>query len=432
MVSILPGSLSAPDAAIVRKLFKVLRATKYEDPVDQDTFLSESARTILPFRLQIASFALDSGLAECVFMLRSMMHANGTRLGAPPSSLFTAIQAFAGEIISKRHILQERKRANAERSRVADSIAARISRNAALEFATKETTKPPGSPNDETVSIPSGSDESGPPGLQSCAPSLPTSPIQVEPTSAHPSSQGNLSFLRFVFTFLIAYTDFTCQVPIRILSVVLSSFSVLVSTLSQPSSPLSSGRSLPDLVPDFVLGPHRLPVKDDDWKRGRTPVRNLNPRRAPRTHGPVVQCNMLRMPFGPPPLSPKNNFVGAWLRSKPKSAGFQQPKRNFSGNSKPSVNPSRPLHRQPHKSNLLLFFFRSQINSIELKIFAFVWLRIIFQLIQGFCRDIQEFFNVWTKDCTVKLAHNRSRFLPLKDPSSTVFLTSTTSPGPNS
>ncbi|KAJ6527303.1 hypothetical protein DFH09DRAFT_1094807 [Mycena vulgaris] len=305
MVSILPGSLSAPDAAIVRKLFKVLRATKYEDPVDQDTFLSESARTILPFRLQIASFALDSGLAECVFMLRSMMHANGTRLGVPPSSLFTAIQAFAGEIISKRHILQERKRANAERSRVADSIAARISRNAALDFATKETNKPPGSPNDETVSIPSSRDESGPAGLQSCAPSLPTSPIQVDRLA-----------------------------PIL---------------APRPSSPLSSGRSLPDLVPDFVLGPHRLPVKGDDWKRGRTPVRNLNPRRAPRTHGPVVQCNMLRMPFGPPPLSPKNNFVGAWLRSKPKSAGFQQPKRNFSGYSKPSVNPSRPLHRQPHK-----------------------------------------------------------------------------------
>ncbi|KAJ6599892.1 hypothetical protein DFH09DRAFT_1303251 [Mycena vulgaris] len=417
MVSILPGSLSAPDAAIVRKLFKVLRATKYEDPVDQDTFLSESARTILPFRLQIASFALDSGLAECVFMLRSMMHANGTRLGAPPSSLFTAIQAFAGEIISKRHILQERKRANAERSRVADSIAARISRNAALEFATKETTKPPGSPNDETVSIPSSSDESGPPGLQSCAPSLPTSPIQVEPTSAHPSSQVRLAIPLS---------------PLYQLDASLSRLHLSSPHQNPPSSPLSSGRSLPDLVPDFVLGPHRLPVKDDDWKRGRTPVRNLNPRRAPRTHGPVVQCNMLRMPFGPPPLSPKNNFVGAWLRSKPKSAGFQQPKRNFSGNSKPSVNPSRPLHRQPHKSNLLLFFFRSQINSIELKIFAFVWLRIIFQLIQGFCRDIQEFFNVWTKDCTVKLAHNRSRFLPLKDPSSTVFLTSTTSPGPNS
>jgi len=52
MMTSYPGSLSKADEAVVRKLYKVVRATKFEDPVDQDAFLVESANTVasrLPF-----------------------------------------------------------------------------------------------------------------------------------------------------------------------------------------------------------------------------------------------------------------------------------------------------------------------------------------------------------------------------------------------
>jgi hypothetical protein len=58
MVSVLPGSLSKNDEAVVRKLFKVIRATKFEDPVDQDAFLVESANTVVSIALKLCCLAL--------------------------------------------------------------------------------------------------------------------------------------------------------------------------------------------------------------------------------------------------------------------------------------------------------------------------------------------------------------------------------------
>jgi len=57
MVPSIPGSLSKADEAIVRKLFKALRATRYEDPVDQDAFLVESANTVVSTVLIACLFA---------------------------------------------------------------------------------------------------------------------------------------------------------------------------------------------------------------------------------------------------------------------------------------------------------------------------------------------------------------------------------------
>jgi hypothetical protein len=107
-----------------------------------------------------------------------MMHANGARLGTPFGDAFLSIQDFAGEILRKRQTLRERKRANADRARVAEGMAARIERSIALEYASNLANKvcfsllnllrrlifmlqSPVSPNDDVVSIPSGSDESG-------------------------------------------------------------------------------------------------------------------------------------------------------------------------------------------------------------------------------------------------------------------------------
>jgi hypothetical protein len=70
-----------------------------------------------------------------------MMHANGARLGTPFGEAFLSIQDFAGEILRKRQTFRERKRANADRARVAEGMAARIERNVALEYASNLANK---------------------------------------------------------------------------------------------------------------------------------------------------------------------------------------------------------------------------------------------------------------------------------------------------
>ncbi|KAJ7902589.1 hypothetical protein B0H14DRAFT_2555128 [Mycena olivaceomarginata] len=153
MVSPIPGSLSKTNEEIIRKVFKTIRATKYEDPVDQAAFLVDSTNTVLEFRPQVASFALVPELGECVFTICLMVHSNNAHLGTPFSDAFILIQDFAA----------------------AEGAAARIERNTALEHAAN-TDKAAPSPNEDAVSIPSGSDGSGtdePP---------PASMIQPEPS----------------------------------------------------------------------------------------------------------------------------------------------------------------------------------------------------------------------------------------------------------
>ncbi|KAJ7442987.1 hypothetical protein FB451DRAFT_1190319 [Mycena latifolia] len=334
MVSSIPGSLSKADEAIVRKLFKVIRATKYDDPVDQDAFLVESATTVLKYRPQVASFALIPELSECVFNIRSMMHANNARLGTPASDIFVSIQDFAGEIIRKRHTFRERRRANTERMRVAEGMAARVERSVALEYASKVNNKSPISPGDDTVSIPSSSDESGAEEPPRTPKNPPASLIKVESANTQPSSQVRIAVLLS---------------PLSELGVRLGRLSLEASPHNPPSFLLSPSPSLPDLVPDFTLSQHQVPVKGSGWKRSRTIIRK------PRnflTHAPVVQCNSLRLvprPYGPPPVSPKTNFVDDWLLSKPRFADFPRPRKNYSGSSKPSANPNRLIRRPPHK-----------------------------------------------------------------------------------
>ncbi|KAJ6554007.1 hypothetical protein DFH09DRAFT_1085405 [Mycena vulgaris] len=106
----------------------------------------------------------------------------------------------------------------------------------------------PFSPDEDTVSIPSSSNESGVDESPRFVQNPPVSPIKVEPASAQPSSQGKFILPPFCLA-----------------------FSLLIS-----SSPLLPGQSLPDLVLDFTLGWHRFPVKGDKWKRGRTLGRTPN------------------------------------------------------------------------------------------------------------------------------------------------------------
>ncbi|KAJ7933387.1 hypothetical protein B0H13DRAFT_2306781 [Mycena leptocephala] len=311
MVSVLPGSLSKNDEAVVRKLFKVIRATKFEDPVDQDAFLVESANTVLRFRPQVASFALVADLGEC---------------------------DFAGEILRKRQTFRERKRANTDRAHVAEGMAARIERNVALEYASNLANKSPVSPNDDVVSIPSSSDESGAEEPPRVSKPPPPSPIQAEPGHSQPSSQVRSAVLLSPHSKLgVHFGRLSLRAPPHI----------------PPSSLLSPNLSLLDLVPDFILNQHRLPVKGGGWKRGRTVHRQ--PRTFP-THAPVVQSHTLRLvplPFGPPPLSPKTNFIDDWLLSRPKCTVSPRPRKNYTGSSKPFVNPNRstrrPIHKKPKR-----------------------------------------------------------------------------------
>ncbi|KAF8131778.1 hypothetical protein K438DRAFT_1998755 [Mycena galopus ATCC 62051] len=63
--------LSKPDEDSLRKLYRTVRATHYEDPVDQDAFLVASAHTVLQFRPFISSFAHIPDIGEIVFLLRN-------------------------------------------------------------------------------------------------------------------------------------------------------------------------------------------------------------------------------------------------------------------------------------------------------------------------------------------------------------------------
>ncbi|KAK7062308.1 hypothetical protein R3P38DRAFT_2597356 [Favolaschia claudopus] len=150
--------LSTADEKIVRDLQKTLRATHYDDPVDQATFLGAAAESLLSFRSQVASFALSAELAECVFTLRTQFQKNNSHFTAPPSKAYADILGFVGEIISKRQLFRDRKRAQTERKSGAEAAIARAQRRDALEYAAGKASKKTSTPapkDEDCVSIPS-------------------------------------------------------------------------------------------------------------------------------------------------------------------------------------------------------------------------------------------------------------------------------------
>jgi hypothetical protein len=48
-------------------------------------------------------------LAECVFILWSMMYSNNAHLRTPLSDAFISFQDFAGEAVCKRQVICDRK-----------------------------------------------------------------------------------------------------------------------------------------------------------------------------------------------------------------------------------------------------------------------------------------------------------------------------------
>ncbi|KAJ7821887.1 hypothetical protein B0H14DRAFT_3471184 [Mycena olivaceomarginata] len=304
--------LSKAGEEVIRKLFKTVRATRYEDPVDQDSFLLGSAKLVLSFRAQVVSFAVVPELAECVFTIRSMMHSNNAHLGTPLSDAFISLQDFAGE----------------------DCVAARLEHRAALEHAARvnNTTLP--SPEEDEVSIPSATGESGGDEASPVVRDPPASPI-IDLTNTPVIAQVRLAFPLS---------------PLHDLQARLRSLSLSTPLTSPPCSLLSRSPSLPDLVPDFTLHPRKVPVKGGGWERGRT--RPTTEFRNVSTLVPIVQCHTVRLvprPFGLPPNHLRTNYVDDWLESTQNSTGSRAHKRPSPGSSSRSRNPNHSRCRPAPK-----------------------------------------------------------------------------------
>ncbi|KAJ7340620.1 hypothetical protein DFH08DRAFT_1012680 [Mycena albidolilacea] len=328
MSSVLQPYLSKCGEAVVRKLHKTLRATSYEDPVDQETFLVASAKSLVRLRPQVLSFALVSDLGECVFTLRSMLHPFNAPLGTPSGDAYVSIQDFAGEIMMKQQEILDRKLLQAERARAANDAAARLEHQAVLAQAVhvKEHT----SPEEDFVSIPSSDEDSAgpdPPLLITPAPS----PIVTDLTNNTAINQAQILS------------------PLHDLDIHLARLSLGAVPNNPPHSPLSPNLSLPNLVPDFCLTRHKLPVKGGALRNERIKAHH---KRNAAISVPVVECNTVRLvprPFGPLPCSRKLSYVDDWLQSTPRYAASPAPKRKYIGSSKPSANPNRRSRRPVHK-----------------------------------------------------------------------------------
>ncbi|KAJ6556682.1 hypothetical protein B0H10DRAFT_1967571 [Mycena sp. CBHHK59/15] len=146
-------SLSEEDA--VQALHKTIRATRYDDPVDQDAFLSPFHPASVPE--QIASFASSPDLSECVFSIRTGLHQNNSCLESTTSGdVLIAVSDFAGEIIRSRQLFRDRQRDQTVHLHAEEAAVARAERREALKYAEKKRAL---SPDEDTVSIPSDDEE---------------------------------------------------------------------------------------------------------------------------------------------------------------------------------------------------------------------------------------------------------------------------------
>ncbi|KAK6967030.1 hypothetical protein R3P38DRAFT_3150524 [Favolaschia claudopus] len=305
--------LSTADEKIVRDLQKTLRATHYDDPVDQATFLGAAAESLLSFRLQVASFALNAELAEC--------------------QSIADILGFVGEIISKRQLFRDRKRAQTERNSGAEAAIARAQRRDALEYAAGKASKktPTSAPKDEDcVSIPSD-DEKLDDNKQPAAIKIPETPkiVPVAGLSVVSSPvQGDLMFnLRLNHPMLVP--------------------------------PVSPCPSLPGL--EQIESPSYRPILGNELARMRRVTLPRVPHdavfipRPPQVPAPTPIVYH-RLPMGrpiiqrpPTPRYPKNSSNDVFLVSGPSSIGFRARTNISPGKFKSSKKRSLSSRRQPKR-----------------------------------------------------------------------------------
>ncbi|KAJ6447863.1 hypothetical protein C8R45DRAFT_948310 [Mycena sanguinolenta] len=329
-----------PEQDIVLGLHNTLRTTHYDDPVDQDAFLVSTGRSVLQFRPQITSFASNPDLAECVFALRSQMQQNNTRLTTPPSDVYNAIVLFAGEIVRKRHLLRDRKRAQVSRLSGAAGAAARAQRRDALRHAKKINVVP----DDDSVSIPSSDEELD--SEDQFVPALPRLLITAPDNDSAPSRSP-------VPVRLTALLSPLAELESLMFSIRLSSPTI------PPPPPPSPNPSLPSLVQIDSPLSDVPPRNDRGWTmiKARTPRRvrvvEPNPRALLRPipssiRIPISKSIRNRPPTPRPPLqhSTSGSALQVW---KPNSAGFPAHKNISRGKSRPYEHqiPSIPRNPKP-------------------------------------------------------------------------------------
>ncbi|KAK6974587.1 hypothetical protein R3P38DRAFT_597490 [Favolaschia claudopus] len=327
--------LSDTEEAAIRTLHKSVKATSYEDAADQDEFLIASANTILQFKNQIRSFALTPEVGQCVFVIRTKLQANNSRLKTPPNAdILKSLTDFAGEISRLRQLIQDRNRATTARVRAEEGVAARAERREALQSVARNQ-RPNKTRDTDVVSIPSDSDNDIHPGH---------SPIVVEPPSSPAKSENTVvgSPTQVCSTGLLS--------PLDEIQTLMLSMGLTDSPAAPPISPLSRPRSLPVLEPSHPRFPRILASA-----LGQIQV---PPNRHHSSHGLVARCGSHKMAatyIAGSPISPGFNaavpvlhsysaiprfhrpnlsFGSGWSSSKPKSIGSSSRRNKLHGRSK--------------------------------------------------------------------------------------------------
>ncbi|KAJ7436543.1 hypothetical protein FB451DRAFT_1193839 [Mycena latifolia] len=194
MPSLDTSGLPKPEQDAIRLLHKTVRATCYDDPVDQDAFLVASAHSVLALREHVVSFASSQELSKCVFTIRIALHQNNSRFESTSGEVLAAISDFAGEIVRSHQLIRDCHHAQCTRLRAEAGAAARAEHREALQYANKKRAL---SPDEDTVSIPSDDEESF--HHNACPISLavePSSPVNGNDTTAVPSPvQAGLSVI---------------------------------------------------------------------------------------------------------------------------------------------------------------------------------------------------------------------------------------------
>ncbi|KAJ7141576.1 hypothetical protein C8R46DRAFT_581300 [Mycena filopes] len=351
MVSIDPPRLTDSEETSIRTLHKSVRATRYEDPGDQQEFLIAAARSVLVFRKQVASFASNAELGECVFAIRAQMQVNNTRVSTPPDETFATITDFAGEIARTRQLVRDRRRIQSEKVRAEEGVAARAERRDALQHAAKLKFQKIRSPHEDVVSIPSDSESEDPPqapalvatkaSTATAEPAAVASPIPVRPAE------------------LLS--------PLLELENLMSSLRINNLPFGRPVSP-STPRSLPDLVP--IDSP---PFNVQQNERGRRLLRRNTtmPRRhRSPTHTPVNTRAPTPFPLPilaantavliPRPANPihrrRLSYVDASPALNPKSATSLQRRNAWRGSFKFSKTPRAIIHKPKNRRNKRCYF----------------------------------------------------------------------------
>ncbi|KAJ7473311.1 hypothetical protein FB451DRAFT_1248970 [Mycena latifolia] len=338
MPSLDTSCLPKSEQDAIRLLHKTVRATRYDDPVDQDAFLVASAHSVLALREHVASFASSPELSECVFTIRTALHQNNSRFESSSGEVLAAISDFAGEIVRSRQLIRDRHRAQSTRLRAEAGAAARAERREALQYAKKKRAL---SPDEDTVSIPSDDEESFHHNARPISLAIePSSPVNGNDTTTVPSPvQALLS-------------------PLPELESLMFSIRLTSPALAPPVSPLSPTQSLPGLVP--ISPPsNEVPANGRDWPqkkmnalqyhRGCIHLPSIQPREPIVIPRPIVTALVPRTASTTRRghRRPSLNYIDDLQMLRPRSVGSRQRKNISASNYKRSKKPARGKPRPP-------------------------------------------------------------------------------------